>query len=423
MHQSRCSRWKKAESDTGYNVYVLVVAAALAPMISDPLGSTMLRGAVISALVVDSNGKVVYQRNPDTRVMPASNQKLLTCAQALVRLGREAHKDTRFWKEADKVIVDASGDATLTTDALNTLRSRLGLTGSEKVELRQAYRSDRPDTWQIGDAPNRYAPAIHAFCVDKSGVELWSNGGNLEFRPPTSLIRIEEHSGSGSFSTQYDPFRSVVTFTGQPSGTKIIDTLSVPEPDKVAATKIGNQLTYVASVPNREPDATIYGPNIGEVAKKCLKPSDNHLAEHLLLQGSGSTTHEKARAELSDWLVGQVGFEKWAFNVADGSGLSRKNNITARMVCRLLMWMDKRPISAFWKSALAESGAEGTLRDRLKGISFFGKTGTLDMVSSLSGYVKCKDGSTRVLSVTLNHYGCTSTEARTILDRFVEYVR
>ena len=64
----------------------------------------------------------------------------------------------------------------------------------------------------------------------------------------------------------------------------------------------------------------------------------------------------------------------------------------------------------------------GTLAKRLNGVDFIGKTGTLDMVSSLSGFVKCKDGETKIVSVVLNHYGCTESEAREILDRFVENV-
>ena len=44
------------------------------------------------------------------------------------------------------------------------------------------------------------------------------------------------------------------------------------------------------------------------------------------------------------------------------------------------------------------------------------------MVSSLSGFVKCKDGETRIVSVVLNHYGCSESEAKTIIDRFIENV-
>ena len=44
------------------------------------------------------------------------------------------------------------------------------------------------------------------------------------------------------------------------------------------------------------------------------------------------------------------------------------------------------------------------------------------MVSALSGYVKCTNGKTRIVSVILNQYGCSETDAREALDQFIENV-
>jgi D-alanyl-D-alanine carboxypeptidase/D-alanyl-D-alanine-endopeptidase (penicillin-binding protein 4) len=124
---------------------------------------------------------------------------------------------------------------------------------------------------------------------------------------------------------------------------------------------------------------------------------------------------------LADWLI-SIGWEKNSFKVADGSGLSRKNNVTAANIAKLLKWSYDQSTRHIWLDSLARPGV-GTLANRLKGTTFFGKTGTLDMVSSLSGYVKCKDGSLKIVSVIVNHYGCTTSETQSCIDRFIENVR
>jgi D-alanyl-D-alanine carboxypeptidase len=91
-------------------------------------------------------------------------------------------------------------------------------------------------------------------------------------------------------------------------------------------------------------------------------------------------------------------------------------------MAKLLRWSYDQPTRQIWLDSLARPGV-GTLANRLKGTTFFGKTGTLDMVSSLSGYVQCKDGSLKIVSVIVNHYGCTTGEAQSCIDRFIENVR
>ena len=141
----------------------------------------------------------------------------------------------------------------------------------------------------------------------------------------------------------------------------------------------------------------------------------------MLFIGSAKPTYSEAQKSISQWLIKSVGLEAWAFKVEDGSGLSRKNITTARSVSKLLAWAAKQPTFNLWLDSLAASGA-GTLAKRLKGIDFKGKTGTLAMVSALSGYVKCTNGKTRIVSVILNQYGCSETDAREALDQFIENV-
>jgi hypothetical protein len=60
------------------------------------------------------------------------------------------------------------------------------------------------------------------------------------------------------------------------------------------------------------------------------------------------------------------------------------------------------------------------LGERLKGVPFVGKTGTLDMVVALSGYVHTKKDRTLTVSLILNHFICTEKEARAVADDFIK---
>src|SRR6185503_14276570 len=88
-------------------------------------------------------------------------------------------------------------------------------------------------------------------------------------------------------------------------------------------------------------------------------------------------------------------------------------------IVKLLQWSMKQPTRDVWLDALVKPGS-GTLNDRLKGVPFTGKTGTLDMVVALSGYVHTKKDRTLTVSLILNHFTCGEKDARTIADDFIK---
>ena len=76
--------------------------------------------------------------------------------------------------------------------------------------------------------------------------------------------------------------------------------------------------------------------------------------------------------------------------LADGSGLSVDNRVTARMLTDLLAAMRRRPDSAVFVDSLAQGGVNGTLQKRFAGLEgrVFAKTGYISGVRALSGYVR-----------------------------------
>jgi D-alanyl-D-alanine carboxypeptidase/D-alanyl-D-alanine-endopeptidase (penicillin-binding protein 4) len=178
------------------------------------------------------------------------------------------------------------------------------------------------------------------------------------------------------------------------------------------------------------------------IAQKTMKPSQNMYTETLLwtlgeqarasmatVPGGGVTT-ATSTADSADLGISAVKKFLTEIGVApdgiiqhDGSGLSRHNLITPAAVVRLYTYMGRQSrFSEAWRSSLTIGGVDGTLRNRFKGTrasgNVKGKTGTIDQVSALSGYVRTAAGEELVFSMVVN--GVNETQTRTaVMDEIV----
>jgi D-alanyl-D-alanine carboxypeptidase/D-alanyl-D-alanine-endopeptidase (penicillin-binding protein 4) len=187
-----------------------------------------------------------------------------------------------------------------------------------------------------------------------------------------------------------------------------IDELS-PPPDTAAATEL---------IVDRSPP-------LAEIVDVTLKWSRNGYAETLLVALSDERPATSAgglsvlTSTLRDW-----GVRDEDYLPRDGSGLSRYDYVSARMLTTLLghVWADARLREAF-RSALPAAGESGTLADRMKDTAAAGrvwaKTGTLSNVRALSGYVVTHDGEPLVFSILVNHYRTPTADVDAAADRAV----
>jgi D-alanyl-D-alanine carboxypeptidase/D-alanyl-D-alanine-endopeptidase (penicillin-binding protein 4) len=124
--------------------------------------------------------------------------------------------------------------------------------------------------------------------------------------------------------------------------------------------------------------------------------------------GEGSVAAgEKAVVRL---LVNETGDAPDGFDMDDGSGLSVLDRASARNFISLLSFMAKSPMfDSYWQT-LPEAGVRNGLR-RMGGTPAAGnlraKTGTIDNVSSLSGYVRASDGERLAFSIISNNVAST----------------
>lgn len=396
-----------------------MILLPLKPTSIDLLDAPAFQGAIVAACATTLDGTSVVAHNEAIRVMPASNQKLLTAAYALNALGPDARWATRVWRERRRNVVQAEGDPLLTRGDL----LRLDVDRHKPVFVAEAYAPGIPEGWQLDYLKDRYGASIYALSVDDAGFELWVKDGRPELRPEPYGVKIETRKGD-RLAWNYDPFARRLVVTGPlPKEEKRLDTLATPRADFAAASLLGRDPKPLdGPVPDRAPDLTLPGHTVAEAVAACLPPSDNNIAEHLLLDAAkahGDDPYPAATAGLRAFLEGTVGTPAADVLPRDGSGLGRQNVVTARAMVDVLRWADRQPWHAAWRDSLARAGESGTLKSRLADVSFRGKTGSLNRVAALSGYLRRRDGSELALTIIVNHYASSDAEVRAAMDAWV----
>ncbi len=181
--------------------------------------------------------------------------------------------------------------------------------------------------------------------------------------------------------------------------------------------------------------ASLSSQPFSSIAAQTLKPSQNLYTEIILRTlsrarvGPNLSTQPMSRETQSDEDAGlilvrtflrQAGVNESELVINDGSGLSRNDMITANATVQLLTFMSKHRYFATFRDALPIAGVDGTLRTRMRGTPAEGnlraKTGSLNSVASLSGYVTTAAGEHLVFSMMLNNYPSASAVRRDSID-------
>ncbi|MGH9615436.1 MAG: D-alanyl-D-alanine carboxypeptidase/D-alanyl-D-alanine endopeptidase [Acidobacteriaceae bacterium] len=120
--------------------------------------------------------------------------------------------------------------------------------------------------------------------------------------------------------------------------------------------------------------------------------------------GEDGSIEEGARVVRAE--MQRAGIQPQDFFFYDGSGLSPEDRVAPRAITTLLRYVAEQPWGAEFRGTLPIGGIDGTLSNRfttgpLRG-QVFAKTGTLEEVNALSGYVTAKDGRTLIFSILCN---------------------
>ncbi len=172
--------------------------------------------------------------------------------------------------------------------------------------------------------------------------------------------------------------------------------------------------------------ARLESPPFSVIAAKTMKPSQNMYTETILWtlgeqigrKNGGSGDSAQLGLGVVKSFLKEIGIPADGILQYDGSGLSRHDLITPSAVVMLYTYMAKQSKYAqAWRDSLSIGGVDGTLRNRFKGTAaagnIRGKTGTIDQVSALSGYMTTAGGEQVIISIVVN--GVTDPRTRTSL--------
>lgn len=165
--------------------------------------------------------------------------------------------------------------------------------------------------------------------------------------------------------------------------------------------------------------------SIDQILLRMMKQSDNFYAEAMFYQLAAHQGHRPARAKdaaaIVRRLISKVGLGRRPYRIADGSGLSLYNYLSADLEVRLLRYAYRNStVYLHLLPSLPVAGSDGTLRNRMRG-SFAAdnvkaKTGTLEGVSALAGYCTAANGHRLCFSI-INQGIMHTSNARRFQDR------
>ena len=142
----------------------------------------------------------------------------------------------------------------------------------------------------------------------------------------------------------------------------------------------------------------------------------------IALNDSGSpASAENGLAAIKE-LIDSVKLNPDEYFIADGSGVSHYNLISAELLLDALKYVyyQRKDLFDIFYNSLAIAGVDGTLKKRMKDSPEQGnvhaKTGTIKGVSNLSGYVTAKNGHLIAFSILIQNFVDKYSYARSLQD-------
>ena len=160
------------------------------------------------------------------------------------------------------------------------------------------------------------------------------------------------------------------------------------------------------------------------------KYSNNVMTRNLLLALGAHAygtpgTLDKGRRAIADWLL-LNDITAPEVHVDNGSGLSRAGRVSALTLARVLLESWNSAYMPEFASTLPLSALDGTLRKRFKGSDLEGaarlKTGLLDGVRAMAGYLRTRDGRWLVVVSLQNHPGVQHGTGTAVQDALVTWL-
>ena len=417
-------------------------------MFTDPV----LRSANWGFVVYDpKTEKIVTAYNETAPLVPASTTKLLTTETAFSLLGPKFRWNTQLEYsgniDADGVLtgniyIVGSGDPSLGTNKAgsssyaviaNQFLTALQEKGIKKINgdifVQTAFfkenKVELPKNIVWLEQKNYYLPVGTTQNVNPRNEKLIVNQSNNPFNQVKKYFYIS-------------PYANKVVYADLYEGGNL--TTKVAEPPMSLATKlrenlVKNKITITGKVQSKiidnEPEprevlSNYKSPTLYDIVYLTNQKSDNQLAEALLkcngYHKEGDQTAETGKKVVVEHLK-SVNFDLNGLNYMDGSGLSRSHAVTPISQAKYLASLMKSPYYKEYFESLPIAGQSGTLKHMFLYNSngqIFAKTGTLNRVKTLAGYIKTRSNKTLVFSLLINDYSGSVDQVKNRMEQLLD---
>ncbi len=335
----------------------------------------------------------IFSLNPSESMIPASNTKLFTTATALSELGGDFVLKTSLLTDdsniGDGIIngnlyIKGYGNSLFSQEDLEKCVTELKQRGIIRITGNiigdDSYFDDvyTRDDWIKDEVANVKLPPISALVLDRNRKVIYKKRGR---RTRRYLVNV-----------QNPPLNAAQILRDELISSGIEVNLDAKE----------------GITPGNANELTNSGIVLKNLLQDINKHSDNFLAECLFKTLGAETSGEQGNAFYSTQAILSFIKDNGIFSdgssIVDGSGISRFDQITVGALAGVLekMYFDLAHFDDFYNS-LSIAGVDGTLKHRMIGTraenNFHGKTGTLNGVTSLSGYLTTARGDDLIISI------------------------
>ena len=414
-----------------------------------------------------ASGAVLAARGEHLSLNPASNAKLATAAAALHLLGPGRRFTTGLYGKVERdtvatLVLRGDGDPSLASSDLAALAHELKGFGVRRVREILVDRASFDDRWRhrrLDQQPNEWA----RFRAPVAPVSVDENTVLFTVRPTKrgsdAIVSVEPAGfvdvvGTVGTTAKGDPDKLVLAL--EPKGQHLAARVSGTIPDANRPMRLarrvddprllaGHALRVALQEAGIETPAEVRAGGesekrllvhhtsapVGELLFALGKDSDNFYAEMIFKalaadkSAPGDGGEQAAELVIEQAFRALGGFETGVV-VKNGSGLFDANRTTPFALASLLRGAYRSPaIGPEFVAQLSVGGVDGTLRGRFKRWSdarvIRAKTGTLEAVSALSGYVLAPPGKSPVaFSLIVNNIPAKVTAARPAMDAVID---
>lgn len=380
--------------------------------------------------------KMIYELNADKYFIPASNTKLFTFYTCLKMLG-DSIPALRYELRYDSLVFWGTGDPSFLHSDLKGINGLKFLAQSNKklYYSTTGYANEFFGTgWAWDDYNDYYQAEIMDLPVEDNVALLYADAnGNMQIKPSylKRFVNSDTSYHPAKFKVKRDFLRNNFVYPVMPVPPSFRQEIPWKTSAELTLELLRDTLkkpVWPVNMPLSATAKTIYNTNTGAVYKGMLQPSDNFIAEQLLLSCSSVkfnmlNTDSVISYSKTHFLNDLPDEPQWV----DGSGLSRLNLFTPRSIIALLRKIKNEVNNdSLLYSMMPAGGATGTLRNTYKTdngqVFIWAKTGSLSNNYNQSGYLVTRKGRRLAFSFMNNNFTRPVKEVRDEMVRIMTYI-